>query len=46
MTKMMRNILITGFKPQVNINDGLQITIEWITKPENLKVYKSDIYNV
>jgi NAD dependent epimerase/dehydratase len=37
---------LTGFKPQVNINDGLQITIEWITKPENLKAYKSDIYNV
>jgi NAD dependent epimerase/dehydratase len=37
---------LTGFTPQVNIREGLQKTIEWITKPENLKSYKSEIYNV
>ncbi len=37
---------LTGFKPQIDIREGLQKTIEWITKPENLKTYKSEIYNV
>jgi len=37
---------LTGFKTQVNLHDGLQKTIDWITKPENLSKYKSEIYNV
>ena len=37
---------LTGFKPQVDIYQGLQRTIEWLTQPENLKKYKSEIYNV
>ena len=37
---------LTGFKPQVDIEQGLQKTINWITKPGNLKKYKSEIYNV
>jgi NAD dependent epimerase/dehydratase len=37
---------LTGFKPQTNIEDGLQKTIDWITQPNNLKKYKSEIYNV
>jgi NAD dependent epimerase/dehydratase len=37
---------LTGFKPQFDIREGLQKTIEWITQPENLKKYKSEIYNV
>lgn len=37
---------LTGFKPQVDIREGLQKTINWITKPKNLKSYKSEIYNV
>jgi len=37
---------LTDFKPQVNIEQGLQKTIDWILKPENLKTYKSEIYNV
>lgn len=37
---------LTGYKPQVDIKEGLQRTIEWITRPENLKSYKSEIYNV
>ena len=37
---------LTGFKPQIDIEQGLQKTIDWITQPENLKKYKSEIYNV
>lgn len=37
---------LVGYKPQTNIKDGLKKTIDWITKPENLKIYKSEIYNV
>jgi NAD dependent epimerase/dehydratase len=37
---------LTGFKPEIGIREGLQETINWITKPENLKTYKSEIYNV
>lgn len=37
---------LTGFKPEVDIKEGLKRTIKWIMKPENLKHYKSEIYNV
>ena len=37
---------LTGFKPQFDITQGLQKTIEWITEPVHLKSYKSEIYNV
>ncbi len=37
---------LTGFESRVNIRDGLKKTIDWITRPENLKNYKSEIYNV
>tara|TARA_B110000008_G_scaffold56892_1_gene56354 strand:- start:3683 stop:4666 length:984 start_codon:yes stop_codon:yes gene_type:complete len=37
---------MTGFKSKVSIREGLQRTIDWITKPNNLKKYKSEIYNV
>mgnify|MGYP000167902952 CR=1 FL=1 len=37
---------ITGYKPQINITDGLQKTIDWITQPNNLIKYKAEIYNV
>ena len=37
---------LIGYKPEVNIYDGLKKTIDWFIKPENLKHYKSDIYNV
>jgi NAD dependent epimerase/dehydratase len=37
---------LVGYKPQINIQKGLKKTIDWITKPENLKKYKSEIYNV
>ena len=37
---------LTGFKPEFDIKQGLQKTIEWITEPNHLKTYKSEIYNV
>ena len=37
---------LTGFKPQVDIREGLQRTIDWFTNPNNLIHYKSEIYNV
>ncbi|MDJ0624006.1 MAG: NAD-dependent 4,6-dehydratase LegB [Desulfocapsaceae bacterium] len=37
---------LTGFKPEYDIRSGLQETINWFTKPENLNRYKAGIYNV
>jgi len=37
---------MVSYKPEVDIRNGLKKTINWITKPENLKMYKSEIYNV
>ena len=36
----------TGFKPEIDLHEGLKITIDWMTQAENLKRYKSKIYNV
>lgn len=37
---------LTGFKPEVDIRQGLARTIDWFTNPDNLRRYKTDIYNV
>ncbi|MBI6953007.1 MULTISPECIES: NAD-dependent 4,6-dehydratase LegB [unclassified Pseudomonas] len=37
---------LTGFEPGFSIRQGLQETIDWFTKPENLAKYKADLYNV
>lgn len=37
---------LTGFEPAYNIRDGLQATVGWFTRPENLARYKAEIYNV
>ena len=37
---------LTGYKPQVDIRDGLKRTINWFTNEDNLNRYKSNIYNV
>ena len=39
-------IELTGFSPNYTIESGLRETIEWFSKKENLKHYKSTIYNV
>ena len=35
-----------GFRPQTTLRDGLTRTIEWFRRPENLRRYKTGIYNV
>jgi NAD dependent epimerase/dehydratase len=37
---------LTGFEPEYTIRDGLNATVDWFTRPENLAKYKADIYNV
>ena len=37
---------LTGFVPKYDIRKGLQGTINWFIQPENLKKYKTGIYNV
>ena len=37
---------LTDWSPEYDISRGLQETIDWFTKEENLKKYKSGIYNV
>ena len=37
---------LAGFMPQIDIRQGLQRTINWMTQPELLKIYKAEIYNV
>ena len=37
---------LTGFEPQVNLRDGLENTIAWFRQPQNLRRYKSGLYNV
>jgi len=37
---------LTGFKPEIDIREGLRRTVEWFTQPANLAKYKPDIYNV
>ena len=37
---------LTGFEPAYPIREGLRLTIDWFAKPENLRRYKTDLYNV
>jgi len=37
---------LTGWEPGYPLDEGLDETIEWFRKKENLRLYKSDIYNV
>lgn len=36
---------LTGWRPEISLEEGLKRTINWICKPENLKKYKPGIYN-
>lgn len=36
---------LTGWRPQVTLEEGLSRTIAWITSGDNLKNYKPNIYN-
>jgi NAD dependent epimerase/dehydratase len=37
---------LTGFESMIDITEGLRRTVDWFLNPENLKKYKSGIYNV
>lgn len=37
---------LTGFKPDYNLDQGLEATCEWFKNPANLKKYKAHIYNI
>jgi NAD dependent epimerase/dehydratase len=37
---------LTNFQPQYTIRKGLEETCEWFKNPENLKKYKTTIYNL
>lgn len=37
---------LTGFTPRHTLEEGLEKTIEWFTRPENLQRYKVNIYNI
>ena len=37
---------LTGWQPKYTLKQGLKETIEWFRDKENLRQYKSDIYNV
>ncbi|NJA07664.1 SDR family NAD(P)-dependent oxidoreductase [Methylococcaceae bacterium WWC4] len=37
---------LTGFAPQVGLEEGLRRTVAWFGEADNLKKYKTDIYNV
>lgn len=37
---------LTAWKPEYNLDQGLSLTIDWFRQPDNLKRYKSTIYNL
>lgn len=37
---------LTGFSPSCSLEDGLRITCDWFSLPENLNKYKADINNL
>lgn len=37
---------LTGWKPEFDLKQGLEKTIEWYNKPENLRKFKTNLYNL
>jgi len=37
---------LTACKPSVALDEGLKRTVNWFKNPDNVKLYKADIYNV
>lgn len=37
---------LTGFEPRISLREGLSRTVAWLAIPDNLKKYKTGIYNV
>lgn len=42
--RLIRELI--GYKPLYSIKDGLELTCDWFIRPDNLKKYKSSIYNL
>ena len=36
---------LTDWRPQVSLEEGLRATAEWFVNPENIRKYKTEIYN-
>ena len=36
---------LTSWRPRISLEEGLRITAEWFTDPDNLRRYKPEIYN-
>ena len=39
-------LLLTNWKPQISLSEGLMNTIKWLKQPENLSKYKALNYNI
>jgi NAD dependent epimerase/dehydratase len=37
---------LTGFRPQIGLEDGLKDTVNWYSKEENLMRFKTNLYNI
>jgi len=37
---------LLNWKPEYSLDTGIRETIKWFSNPENLKIYKSHIYNI
>jgi NAD dependent epimerase/dehydratase len=37
---------LTRFQPEYDLDHGLKLTIDWFLNPQNLRRYKTEIYNV
>lgn len=37
---------LTDWRPRMSLRQGLEETVAWFTRPENLALYKADIYNI
>ncbi len=37
---------LTGFEPKYSLRDGLEKTVEWFSRQENLAKYKTGVYNI
>lgn len=36
----------TGYRPEVGLEEGLRLTVNWFRQPANLSLYKEGLYNV
>ncbi len=36
----------TGWKPETSLREGLEICLDWYSREENIKLFKSNVYNL